>query len=128
MLQVTPELLISFETVAVRRAVELVGTVAVLGDTDTAMAGGGEAEEDVDEPPPHPNVATTTTVASTSRNLKRYLQAISDTAFRFAIVRHSWLQVFLFRFYPAVTPVVGHRLKARAHCRPTKGCPGRGRR
>ena len=72
--QVTPELLVSFATVAVTGAVELVGTVAVLGDTDTAIAGGGE--EEVDEPPPQPEVAPTTTVASTSTNLKRYLKVI----------------------------------------------------
>ena len=38
-LQVTPPLLASFATVAVRSAVEPVTTVAVLGQTETAMGG-----------------------------------------------------------------------------------------
>jgi len=60
--QVTPPLLVSLLTVPASRAVDPAGTVAALGETDTAMA--RRSGEEVEEPPPHPNVATTTTIAT----------------------------------------------------------------
>lgn len=60
-LQLIPLLLASLLAVPVRRIVEPVGTVAVLGDTDTAIAGGGDGIGDGEAfPPPPPQAARQT--------------------------------------------------------------------
>jgi hypothetical protein len=85
-LHVTPLLLVSLLTAPVTRAVDPAGTVAVPGETDTAIAGGGE-EEVEEPPPPHPNAPKTTAVpASTSTNRMKHLGDIKAHYFAMAIV------------------------------------------
>jgi len=73
----TPLFVESLLTVAASLSVAPVWTVAVLGDTDTAIVAGGGGEE-VGDPPPHPNVLAARIAATiTTRELVRIKNRVS---------------------------------------------------
>jgi hypothetical protein len=101
-LQTTPPLLASFDTIPVRRAVEPVGTVAVVGETDTAVAGGGQDE--IEGPPPQPTtLMQTTAVNSAPTRRKQSLAVMGDAALREILCFHFELCRRRFIFVAAIS-------------------------